>query len=66
MDTHQDVWDRLALLLVSKPEEGFEDLYKRLVRREIERMTPGEEGNLDRLLAEKDALEEEKRSRPPR
>jgi hypothetical protein len=38
MEGHYDHWNRLALLLITRPEEGFEDLYKKIVRREVERL----------------------------
>lgn len=36
--THDAQNDRLTLLLVARPREGFEDLYEMIVRREIERL----------------------------
>jgi hypothetical protein len=37
---YQEQCDWVALLLITRPEEGFDDLYERLVRREVERLTP--------------------------
>jgi hypothetical protein len=43
-ELYQEQWDRVALLLITRPEEGFEDLYERLIRREVERLAvQGEE-----------------------
>ncbi len=33
-------WDRLALLFVSRPREGWEPEYEELAKREIERLDP--------------------------
>lgn len=34
------VWDRLVLLLIAQPREGFEDVYGEITRREVERLAP--------------------------
>ena len=37
--TDRDFLDRLTLLLISRPEEGWEKEFKAVTRREIERLT---------------------------
>ena len=34
----RELWDRLALLLISQPREGWELEFKEIARREIERL----------------------------
>ncbi len=34
----RESWDRLVLLLVSRPAEGWERVYDQVARREIERL----------------------------
>ena len=43
---HREFLDRLTLLLISYPEEGWEEEFKAITRREIERLTVpvGEQG----------------------
>ena len=43
---HREFLDRLTLLLISHPEEGWEEEFKAITRREIERLTVpvGEQG----------------------
>jgi len=36
---HREFLDRLTLLLISRPEEGWEKEFKAITRREIERLT---------------------------
>jgi hypothetical protein len=36
---HREFLDRLTLLLISQPEEGWERQFKAITRREIERLT---------------------------
>jgi hypothetical protein len=36
---HRESIDRLTLLLISRPEEGWEKEFKDITRREIERLT---------------------------
>jgi hypothetical protein len=36
---HREFLDRLTLLLISRPEEGWEKEFKDITRREIERLT---------------------------
>ena len=36
---HREFLDRLVLLLISHPEEGWEKEFKDITRREIERLT---------------------------
>jgi hypothetical protein len=36
---HREFLDRLTLLLISHPEEGWEQEFKDITRREIERLT---------------------------
>lgn len=33
-----EIWDRLVLLLIAKPSEGWEPEFKDITRREIERL----------------------------
>lgn len=43
MDTTYDkreMWDRLALLLIAQPREGWESEFEDITRREIERLAP--------------------------
>ena len=45
---HRESIDRLTLLLISHPEEGWEKEFKDITRREIERLTiPAGEQNRD-------------------
>jgi hypothetical protein len=40
----RETWDRLVLLLIARPCEGWESEFKEITRREIERLaTPTEE-----------------------
>ncbi len=34
-----EVWDRLVLLLIAQPREGWEPEFEEITRREIERLT---------------------------
>lgn len=34
----RETWDRLVLLLISQPREGWEPEFKEITRREIERL----------------------------
>jgi hypothetical protein len=34
------MWDRLVLLLISRPREGWEAEFRDITRREIERLAP--------------------------
>jgi hypothetical protein len=45
-DRLREVWDRLVLLLIAQPREGWESEFEEITRREIERLaTPaGESG----------------------
>jgi hypothetical protein len=36
----REVWDRLVLLLISRPLEGWEREFQEIVRREIKRLSP--------------------------
>jgi hypothetical protein len=36
----RETWDRLVLLLVSQPREGWESEFEAITRREIERLNP--------------------------
>ncbi len=42
----RQTWDRLALLLIARPREGWEPEFEAITRREIERLTvpAGESG----------------------
>ena len=33
-----EIWDRLVLLLIAQPREGWEPEYEEIIRREIERL----------------------------
>ncbi len=41
-----ETWDRLVLLLIAQPREGWEPEFEEITRREIERLAipPGESG----------------------
>ena len=40
----RETWDRLVLLLISQPLEGWEPEFEQIVRREVERLSlPAEE-----------------------
>ncbi len=34
----RETWDRLVLLLIAQPREGWEDEFEELIHREIERL----------------------------
>jgi NADPH-dependent 2,4-dienoyl-CoA reductase/sulfur reductase-like enzyme len=34
----RETWDRLVLLLIAQPREGWEPEYEEIIRREIERL----------------------------
>jgi len=34
----RETWDRLVLLLITRPQEGWETEFKEITRREIERL----------------------------
>jgi hypothetical protein len=36
----EEAWDRLTLLLIAHPREGWEDTFEEITRREIERLAP--------------------------
>jgi hypothetical protein len=36
----RETWDRLTLLLIGRPREGWEDIYEEITRREVERLAP--------------------------
>jgi hypothetical protein len=36
----RETWDRLALLLIAQPIEGWEPEFQEITRREIERLCP--------------------------
>jgi hypothetical protein len=48
-DKHQDTVDRLVLLLIARPREGWESEFEEITHREIERLSvpAGEEGTCD-------------------
>jgi len=39
-DTGEETWDRLTLLLIAQPQEGWECLFEEVSRREVERLAP--------------------------
>lgn len=44
----RETWDRLALLLITQPREGWEPEFEEITRREIERLAvPAGEGGRD-------------------
>lgn len=36
----RETWDRLVLLLIAQLREGWEDTFKKITRREVERLAP--------------------------
>ena len=38
-----EIWDRLTLLLIARPSEGWEDTFTEITRREVERLAPHSE-----------------------
>jgi len=36
----RETWDRLVLLLITLPREGWEQEFRQITRREIQRLTP--------------------------
>jgi hypothetical protein len=40
LDEQREMWDRLVLLLISRPREGWETEFRAITRREIERLAP--------------------------
>lgn len=40
----RETWDRLVLLLITQPREGWEPEFKEITRREIERLAVPAEG----------------------
>ena len=44
----REIWDRLVLLLIAQPREGWEPEFEEITRREIERLAvPAGESGLD-------------------
>jgi hypothetical protein len=44
----RETWDRLVLLLIAQPREGWEPEFEEITRREIERLAvPGGQGERD-------------------
>jgi hypothetical protein len=41
--TLHKTWDRLVLLLIALPREGWEDEFRQITRREIQRLLPLDE-----------------------
>ena len=37
---NREMWDRLSLLLIARPREGWEPEFEEITRREIERLAP--------------------------
>lgn len=47
-NTLQEIWDRLVLLLITRPREGWEPEFEEITRREIERLAvPADESKRD-------------------
>jgi hypothetical protein len=46
----RETWDRLVLLLIAQPREGWEDEFEAITRREVERLAvpAGESGRDER------------------
>jgi hypothetical protein len=44
----RETWDRLVLLLISTPREGWEPEFEEITRREIERLAPSAEEQAER------------------
>jgi hypothetical protein len=40
----RETWDRLVLLLIVRPREGWEPEFEEITRREIQRLAPQAEG----------------------
>ena len=40
----RETWDRLVLLLIARPLEGWESEFAEITRREVERLAPPAEG----------------------
>lgn len=36
----RETWDRLTLLLIARPYEGWEETFSEITRREVERLAP--------------------------
>lgn len=36
----RETWDRLTLLLIARPAEGWEETFSEITRREVERLAP--------------------------
>lgn len=36
----RETWDRLVLLLIAQPREGWEDTFAEITHREVERLAP--------------------------
>ena len=47
----RETWDRLVLLLIAQPREGWESEFEGIIRREIDRLAvpAGESGRDERL-----------------
>jgi hypothetical protein len=43
-DKLRETWDRLVLLLIARPQEGWETEFKEITRREIERLAVSASG----------------------
>jgi len=39
-EEQREMWDRLVLLLIARPREGWETEFRAITRREIERLAP--------------------------
>jgi len=39
-DKQREMWDRLVLLLISRPREGWETEFRAITRREVKRLAP--------------------------
>jgi hypothetical protein len=39
---NREMWDRLVLLLIAQPREGWQPEFEEITRREIERLAPAE------------------------
>jgi hypothetical protein len=38
--TREETWDRLVLLLIAQPRNGWEEVFSEITRREVKRLAP--------------------------
>jgi len=44
---NRETWDRLTLLLIAQPRDGWEDVFSEITRREVERLAPHPEQEVE-------------------